>query len=109
MDFQDKKTIFNRSNDAAYDLSLAKTAQRNGNNELFVKHKRDAGEAISQSLEYALKHYLDKNLLPAEKQNYNVAGQNLGGLIGKFTDEKGKDNGYLYKTINNKIKPSVVV
>lgn len=107
MGFQDKTTIFKRFNTAAYDMALAGIAKRNSNNELYVKHKRDAGEAISQSLEYALKHYLNKNLSFAEKQYYNPAKQNIFKLIEKFVDENGDDNGYLYNTINDTVDPSV--
>lgn len=103
MDFQDKRIIFKRFNNAAYDLALAGIAQRNSNNDLFVKHKRDAGEAISQTLEYALKHYLNKNLSSAEKRYYNPLKQDFFRLVEKFVD----DNGYLYETINDTVEPSV--
>lgn len=107
MDFQDKETIFKRFNDAAYDLALAGVAQRNGNNNLFVKHKRDAGEAISQSLEYALKNHLNKKLSSQEKRFFNLFKQDIVRLIEKYIDDNGGDNGYLYSTVNDTIEPSV--
>lgn len=107
MDFQDKETIFKRFNSAAYDLALAGIAHRNSNNDLFVKHKRDAGEAISQSLEYALKNHLNRTLSYAEKRFFDPFRQDIIRLIEKYVDENGKDNGYLYSTVNETIDPSV--
>ena len=107
MNFQDKETIFKRFNSAAYDLALAGIAHRNDNSDLFVKHKRDAGEAISQSLEYALKNHLNRTLSSAEKRFFNPFKQDIIRLIEKYVDENGNDNGYLYSTVNDTIDPSV--
>lgn len=51
MDYRNKNVIFKRFDSAAYDLALAEMALRKENDDLFTKHLRDAGEAISQSLE----------------------------------------------------------
>lgn len=107
MDFQDKEIIFTRFNSAAYDLALAGIAHRKGDNNLFVKHKRDAGEAISQSLEYALKNHLSRTLSFSEKKFFTPFKQDIIRLIEKYIDENGKDNGYLYSTVNDTIEPSV--
>lgn len=107
MNFQDKETIFKRFNSAAYDLALAEIEQRKGNKDLFIKHKRDAGEAISQSLEYALKNHLSKILSYQEKKFFNPSKQDIARLIEKYVDEQGNDNGYLYYTVSDTIEPSV--
>ncbi len=103
----DNETIFKRFNSAAYDLALAEIAKRNNNDDFFVKHCRDAGEAISQTLEYALKNHLSKKLSAVEKRNFDPLRQDNPKLIEKYVDEKGEDNGYLYATINDTIVPSV--
>lgn len=107
MDFQDKETIFKRFNSAAYDLALAGIAHRNSNNDLFIKHKRDAGEAISQSLEYALKNHLNRVLSYPDKKYFNIFRQDIGRLIEKYVDENGNDNGHLYSTVNDTIDPTI--
>ncbi|WP_159155394.1 cold-shock protein [Empedobacter brevis] len=107
MNFQDNETIFKRFNSAAYDLALAGIALRKADSDLFVKHKRDAGEAISQSLEYALKNHLNRNLSLQDKNLFNLNKENVFRLIEKYIDDNGDDNGYLYKTINDTIEPSV--
>jgi cold shock CspA family protein len=107
MNFKNKEIIFKRFNSAAYDLALAIIAQRNSNNELYIKHKRDAGEAISQSLEYALKYHLNINLSFQDKKFFNLSKQDIIRLIEKYIDENGYDNGYLYSTVNNTTEPSV--
>lgn len=108
MDFQNIEVIFKRFNSATYDLALAGIAHRNGNHDLFVKHKRDAGEAISQSLEYSLKNHLNKVLSFSEKKYFNPHKQDIIRLIEKYVDEEGNDNaGYLFSTVNDTIEPSV--
>ena len=67
MDFKDNQTIFSRFNDALYDIVLAEKELRKENSEGFLKHSRDAGEAMSQSLEYALKNHLSKKLTFSDK------------------------------------------
>lgn len=107
MDFNTKETIFKRFNDAAYDLALAGIANRKNDQDSFIKHKRDAGEAISQSLEYSLKNHLNKTLSSAEKKYFYLPKQDIIKLIEKYIDGNGEDNGYLYSTINDDIEPSV--
>lgn len=107
MDFTIKETIFKRFNSAAYDIALAETAFRKSDLDSYVKHKRDAGEAISQSLEYALKNHLDRNLSSAEKRYFNPYKQDIARLIEKYIDKDGNDNGYLYSTVDDTIEPQV--
>lgn len=107
MDFNSKETIFKRFNDAAYDLALAGIANRNNEQDLFIKHTRDAGEAISQALEYALKNHLNRTLSSSEKKFFYLPKQDISKLIEKYIDANGEDNGYLYSTINDDIEPSV--
>lgn len=107
MNFEDKNIIITRFNSAAYDLALAGIAQRKGDNISFVKHTRDAGEAISQSIEFSLKHHLNKNLKSFEKRYFNISRENIFNLINKYVDENGDDNGYLNYTVNDSIEPTV--
>lgn len=104
-DFKNKETIYKRFNAAAYDLALAQISHRNGNTELFIKHKRDAGEAISQTLEFALKCHLDKVMTAREKQYFKPSKQTLAALIGKYTDDE--TDAYLTSTVDDSIEPSV--
>lgn len=107
MDYKDKKIIFNRFNAAAYDLALAEIAFRKGDCDLFIKHKRDAGEAISQSIEYALKNHLDRKLTNEDRRFFNLNKENIVNLIEKYIDEDGKDNGYYFSTISDTVEPTV--
>lgn len=108
MDYTDKETIFKRYSDAAYDLALAETALRKNDEQKFIKHKRDAGEAISQALEWSLKNHLEKQLSYKEKQFLNFRGKTLMHLlIEKYVDSDGNDNGYLYNTLDDTIDPTV--
>lgn len=103
----DKNIIFKRFNDAVYDIALSAAAERKDDNDSFSKHKKDAGEAISQTLEYSLKFHLNRNLSEPEKRFFQLNRQDLPKLIEKYIDENGNDNGYLYNTIEESIEPSV--
>lgn len=108
MEFKSKETIIKRFNNAAYDLARVELNLRKNDDLMLEKHKRDAGEAISQTLEFALKHHLDRNLSAREKINFNFNRQNIATLIEKYVDENGNDNGgYFYNTVNDSIEPSV--
>jgi hypothetical protein len=108
MEFKNKETIIKRFNNAAYDLARVELTLRNDDELMLEKHKRDAGEAISQTLEFALKHHLDRNLSEREKFNFNFNRQNIATLIERYVDENGNDNGgYFYNTVNDTINPSV--
>lgn len=108
MEFKSKETIIKRFNNAAYDMARVELNLRKNDELMLEKHKRDAGEAISQTLEFALKHHLDRNLSAREKINFNFNRQNIATLIEKYVDENGNDNGgYFYNTVNDSIEPSV--
>jgi len=107
MDFRNKEIIFKRFNEAVYDLALAGSAFRKGDNDLFNKHKKDAGEAISQTIEYALKNHLNRVLSEREKGVFRLNYQNISDLIGKYISEEGNDGDYYFETIDKTIEPSV--
>lgn len=108
MDFTNKDTIFKRYSEAAYDLALAERALLKNENQSCIKHKRDAGEAISQSLEWSLKNHLEKHISYREKQFLNFRGKTqINLLIEKYVDKNGNDNGYLFNTIDDTIEPTV--
>ncbi|MDL2230231.1 hypothetical protein LJB87_00360 [Alistipes sp. OttesenSCG-928-L06] len=54
----DPKKIVKRFNDAIEDLANAEIALLKTDNELHLKHLRDAGEAISQATEWALTYHI---------------------------------------------------
>ena len=107
MDIIKKEAIFKRFNDAVYDLALAGIAQRKGENESFVKHKKDAGEAISQTIEYALKNHLHRFLSEREKSFFRFNNQNISTLIDKYKSEDGEEGSCYFNTVNDTIEPSV--
>lgn len=107
MESINKETIFKRFDEAAYDLALASISNRKGNKSEFIKHQKDAGEAISQTLEYSLKFHLNKNLSEVVKRQYSLFKQDLFRLIRYYVDEDGKDNGFLYATVDDSINPTV--
>lgn len=100
-------TILNRFNEAIHDLLLAKIESRNGNNSQYQKHKKDAGEAISQTIEYALKYFLEKKMSEIEKSFFRFKDQNISTLLDKFRSKDGSEGDYLYDTISDTIKPNV--
>jgi hypothetical protein len=106
MTLTDKETIFKRFDDAIYDISVARIAKRNGDGDKFIKHTKDAGEAMSQALEYALKYHLNK-ALSAQEKTFLRHKSDLSQLIEKYVDQDGGDNGYFFNTINDEIQPSV--
>jgi len=61
MDFKNKQVVVARFSDAAYDLAKATIALNKLDQESHLKHSRDAGEAISQSIELALNTILIKS------------------------------------------------
>jgi hypothetical protein len=107
MDFIKKEIIFKRFEDGAYDLAMAIISKRKDDIDSVVKHLRDAGEAISQTLEYSLKNHLYRRMPATEKLHFRSKGQNIKDLIDKYVDEEGDDNGYQYRTITDDIDPSV--
>lgn len=68
--YQNKGIIIQRFNDAIRDLLQADLASQN-NETNRSKHLRDAGEAISQTIEWALKHHLNLYLPVAKRINPN--------------------------------------
>lgn len=106
MDFRSKEIIYKRFNEAVYDLALAGIAQRQGDNDSFIKHKKDAGEAISQTIEYALKNHLNRFLSEREKSIFRFNNQNISTLIDKYQSKDGEEGDYYFDTVNE-IEPSV--
>lgn len=106
-DFRSKETVIKRFNEAMYDLALAIIESRNGNIDLFSKHKKDAGEAISQTLEYALKNHLSRNLTERVKSVFRLNYQNLPTLIEMYLRDDGAEGDYLYSTIDETTNPTV--
>jgi hypothetical protein len=107
MDFKAKESIYKRFNEAVYDLALAGIALRKGDNDAFSKHRKDAGEAISQTIEYALKNHLNRSISEREKLYFNINRQNISTLIEKYISTSGEDGDYLYNTVADTIEPSV--
>lgn len=107
MDYKNSEVIFKRFNSAAYDLALAEIASLKNEEDSYVKHKRDAGEAISQSFEFALKHHINLNLQSSERRLLDLNNSNIAKLIEKYVDDNWEDNGYLYRTVNDFVEPSV--
>lgn len=102
-----KETIYKRLEDAANDLAKAKVADRNNKSEDFTKHSRDAGEAISQSLEFALKYHLSKIMSAVEKKNFYIDRANIHDLIGKYIDDDGSPGDYFYSSVIEPSDPTV--
>lgn len=107
MNFKNKEIIFNRFNEAAQDLAFAEIAQRKGDNNSYLKHKKDAGEAISQTIEYALKNHLNRVLSEKEKSYFRFNSQNISMLIDKYQNQNGDEGDYYFSTVNDTITPTV--
>lgn len=76
--------IINRFNDAVYELSLAIKAERMHDPVLELRHKRNAGSAMYQVLEWSYKNHLD-HLSPRIKRDYFGFGKNLGNMTQGMT------------------------
>ncbi|AYB32347.1 cold-shock protein [Chryseolinea soli] len=107
MDYKDKNVIRKRYNDAAYEIAKTEMAIQKGQPDEAVRHSRNAGEAISQTLEYAMKHHLSASLKAVEQKYFNVSRVDIHELIGRYIDKEGNDNGQLYKTVNDLVDPTV--
>lgn len=107
MDYRTKETIYKRFNDAVYDLALGGMAIRKGDSDSYIKHKRDAGEAISQTIEYALKNHLNRHLSETEKLYFRLPNQNIASLIEKYYTIEGEVGDYYHETVNEAIEPNV--
>lgn len=107
MNFKNTEIIFNRFNEAAQDLAFAGIAQRKGDNNSYLKHKKDAGEAISQTIEYALKNHLNRVLSEREKSYFRFNSQNISTLIDKYQSQNGEEGDYYFNTVNDTITPTV--
>lgn len=105
MNYSNNNVIFQRFNSAAYDLALAKLALRKEDKESFIKHLRDAGEAISQTLEFSLKNHLDRYISTQERKFFKIDKENIPSLIEKYIDESGND--YKYNTLDDTCEPDV--
>jgi hypothetical protein len=57
-DFTNIAVIIERYKNAVSDLGMSKVAKIKEDKQSFQKHKRDAGEALSQTIEFALKNHL---------------------------------------------------
>lgn len=107
MSFSDTSVIYRRYNDAAYDLAKAGQAISKGDLQNFDKHTRDAGEALSQTIEFALKHHLNKHLSSVANYRFDLRGRNLPQLIEKYELPDGSAGEFKYHTVEDTISPSV--
>ncbi|WP_447637330.1 cold-shock protein [Flavobacterium microcysteis] len=95
-----------RFNDAVYEIYLSEKAESKNEDKEVIRNLRSASEAISQSIELALKSFLDKNMKGDEKR-YFPSRPTILDLINKFIEEDGTDGDYYYETIDDSITPSV--
>lgn len=106
-DFINKTVLFERINNAARDLALARISQIKEKESDFIKHTKDAGEAISQALELGMKHHLNKNLSSIERQFFFLKRANLWELCEKYINLDGSPGDYYYNHLDNSVDPDV--
>lgn len=106
MTINQKEIALERLNNGAYDLSQVHIAVLNGNKQDEERHLRNGGEALSQSIEIAMKFYLSRNLSAKESKFFHPRNSNLHTLINYFWTSDGDEGDYYYSTVDD-IEPSV--
>lgn len=95
-------SIIKRYNEGISDIANCKRAEIKGENDILEKSLKDAGEAISQSLEWGIKYHLKKHLRPP---NYRSLEKNfkLPSVIAEYywDEENQMENEYWNKTLND--------
>lgn len=96
-----------RFDDAIVDLSQVRVCQRNLDETKALKHKRDAGEAMSNTVEWALKLFLKLNLQEYEYSNLVAEKPTISKLIDYLIKEDDSKGPFYNNTISDEIVPSV--
>lgn len=81
MECVSQSQIINRYNEGMFDLASAKRAYLQSDEERRIKHLRDAGEALSQTLEWALWFIVHKYMPKIVKPD------NIKSLVGYYTGQ----------------------
>lgn len=95
-----------RFNDAVYELYLSEKAESKNEVKEVVRNLRSASEAISQSIELALKFFLNKHMKGDDKRFF-PSKPTMFELISKIIENDGEAGDYYYHTIEETINPSV--
>ena len=93
MDYKDKKVIISRFNDAVKYVAAMQQANVEGNRPAEIEQKRNAGEALSCSYEWSVKHHLFHYAvdIPQDWKDKNfdrIENVGWGVLLGTLKDRK---------------------